>query len=62
MNAIHIPFITKSPNSLLTFICLGLAIVTIGFVVYLLAGHHRANRKAKELGHNRRHDGRHGNH
>ena len=62
MTSLNLPFITKSPNPLLTFICLGLVLAAFAFVIYLLAGHHHADRKAKKLGHDRHNDGRHGNH
>ena len=62
MTSVQIPFIVKSPSPLLTFVCLGVTILAIGYVAYLLSRHHHAKRKAKKLGHNPRHDGRHGNH
>ncbi|MBI5247172.1 MAG: hypothetical protein HY923_08315 [Elusimicrobia bacterium] len=62
MTTVTIPFIVKSTNPLLTFVCLALVLAAFGYVAYLLGRHHHAKRKAKKLGHNHRHDGSHGNH
>jgi hypothetical protein len=62
MNAMTIPFIEKSHNPLLTFVCLGLVGAAIAINVYLLCRHFHGHRKAKKAGVDRRHDGRHGNH
>jgi hypothetical protein len=62
MTSVPIPFIVKSPTPLLTFLCLGLTLAAFAYVAYLLGRHHHAERKARQQGRNRRHEGRHGNH
>ena len=62
MSALTIPFIVKSSSPLLTWCMLALTAAAIVFVTWQMIRHHHGHRKAKKLGHNRRHDGRHGNH
>ena len=62
MTSVAIPFIVKNHSPVLTFVCLALVLAAFGSVAYLLGRHHHAKRNAKKLGHNPRHDGRHGNH
>ncbi len=62
MYTFPLPFINRSPNPTAAYALLALVGAAIVFVIYHLACHHFAHRKARKLGHDRRHDGRHGNH
>jgi hypothetical protein len=62
MSSVPFPFITRSYSPVLSWTLLLLTVAAIAFVGYHLLRHHHGRRKAKKLGHDRRHDGRHGNH
>ena len=62
MTAYTLPFLTKSNYPGLTTVLLLLVFAAIGFVAWQLWRHHREHRRARKLGINRKHDGRHGNH
>jgi hypothetical protein len=62
MATMTLPFLQKTGSPALTMLMLVLTVAAIGCVAYLLGRHHHGHRKARKLGINRRHDGRHGNH